>query len=308
MTPVHIVKNQPKRTIKRLLLGGSAILVSFLLLSAAINSYREASFQKKMNAISSRDRSRLEAFFRILILKEGGGYVLFGNKPAAFTTFSASQNSSNGLYQILKYEHENMIIEEGWRTWGKYSDLFQSKKFVLRCKRIDENHFEIFLINKKKFNEMINVNQKDFQAILGKESSPSDLLKRYLKNNQSLFQLLREHHALFGMLLGFGPRNSWLFHETTELRFEDPNALGKHPLKKIQLHSNILCQHSLTSAFKENNHKKCYKFLYLPYFLADANSEETKHLQQQYRRQQQITHQSYSDGNFLETTLRKFCS
>lgn len=307
MTPVRIVKNQPKRSIIRFLLEGAAVLISLFLLIGGIKSHREVSFQKKLDAIPLKDRSRLEAFFRILMLKEGGGYVLFGSKPAAFTTFSIPQNPSLGLYQILKYEHENMLIKEGWTTWEKYSDLFRSEQFVLKGQRINKDQFEVFLINKKRFKETIDINLKEFQSILGNEIFSSDLLERYLTNDQSLFHHVHEHHALLGMLLGFGVRNSRMFHETTQLRFEDPNAFGRHPLKKIQLPSKIFCQHSLKSVFKEKNHRKCYKFLYLPYFLADTNSEETKKLQDQYRKQQREIHQVYSEGNFLEITLKKFC-
>ncbi len=308
MTPAHIVKDQPKRPVKRLLLESAAIATSIFLLVCAVLFQNKSSFEKKLARIPFRDRSCLEAFFRILILKEGGGYVLFGDKPAAFTTFSSTQNPSLGLYQILKYGHENKIIKDGWQTWEKYSDLFHSEKFILACKRINEDQYEICLINKNRFLKAIKGNLKDFQKVLGNQTSPNQLLKDYQKNTYSLFHHLHEHHALLGILLGFGTKNSWLFYETTELCFEDPNAQGYHPLKKIQLSSQKFDKHRLTSAFKEHNHKKCYKFLYLPYFLVNIDSEETTQLQDRYRKEQQAVHQAYSEDSFLEITLRKFCS
>lgn len=308
MTPARTVKDRPNRSANRLLLESIAILIAIFLLLIALSILTEPSFEKKLQQIPSRDRAHLDAFFRILILKEGGGYVLFGDKPAAFTTFSSTQNPSLGLYQILKYGHENKIIKDGWQTWEKYSDLFHSEKFILACKQINEEQYEICLINKNRFLQAIKDNLKDFQKVLGNQTSPNQLLNDYQKNTFSLFHHLHEHHALLGILLGFGTKNSWLFYETTELCFEDPNALGHHPLKKIQLPSQKFDKHRLTSVFKEHNHKKCYKFLYLPYFLVDIDSEETAQLQDRYRKEQQAVHQAYSEDSFLEITLRKFCS
>lgn len=308
MTLARTVKDRPNRSANRLLLESIAILIAIFLLLTALSFLTEPSFEKKLQRIPPRDRAHLDAFFRILILKEGGGYVLFGDKPAAFTTFSSIQNPSLGLFQIRKYEHENKLIKEGWQTWEKYSDLFLSKKFILECKRINADLHEICLINKNRFQQAIKGNLKDFQQVLGSQISPNQLLEDYQKDTTSLFHHLHEHHALLGILLGFGTKNSWLFHETTELRFEDPYAQSYHPLKKIYFSSQKFDQYKLASVFKENNHKKCFKFLYLPYFLADTDSEETALLQEQYRKEQQIVHQAYSENNFLEITLRKFCS
>ena len=288
------------------MLLGASVLVCFFMFLALLNKHKETVFLKKMEAISSEDRSTLEAFFRLFMLKEGGSYVLFGSKPVSFTTFSVSKGEGMGE-AIFRYNHENKILQEGWQVWEKYLPIFESKKFAFKCKKINQNRFEIVLINRDRFSEVVKRNLKHFQMVLGNEIEPRSLLKAYLEKDQSLFGLLHEHHALLGTLLGFGTRNSWLFHETTDLRFEDVNALGKHPLKKIVFPPPRSDKYLLEPAFIEKNHRKCFKLFYLPFFLADMSSEETQQLRKQYVQQQKTIHEAYSKGNFLEVTLRKFC-
>ena len=283
------------------------VLIAVIVFKISWHHEKEAAFAKKFEAISPEDRFDLEAFFRLLILKEGGGYVLFGNKPVAFTAFSPHNNDSMGLRQIIRYDQDNKIISKGWQTWEKYAPLFRSRQFILECRKFHDNRFEICLIKKDRFKQIVKTNLPHFQSILGDKITPDILLSSYCKNDQPLFHLLKRHHALLGILLGFGTENSWLFHENTRLNSEDPNATGRNLLKAIQPYPTHLCNHTLQGLFNERNHRKCFKFLYLPYFFADPNSEESQILKEQYIQQQRTIHNAYAHGHFLEVTLRKFC-
>jgi len=63
----------------------------------------------------------------------------------------------------------------------------------------------------------------------------------------------------------------------------------------------------LVGAFTEENHRKNYKFLYLPAFMADPNSIETRELKKKYLEQRRFIQEVYSHGHFLEITLNQFC-
>lgn len=88
---------------------------------------------------------------------------------------------------------------------------------------------------------------------------------------------------------------------------EDLNAIRPISLKTPRPSPNFSGEHPLKSIFEENNHRKCYKFLWLPYFLADPNSQETQILQHKYLKQRQEIHRKYAHESFLEVTLKRFC-
>ena len=98
-----------------------------------------------------------------------------------------------------------------------------------------------------------------------------------------------------------------MFHEYAMKIGEDPNIVQRVPLRILPPSEEVFDRCALESAFKENHHKQCYKFLYLPYFMADLHSRETQDLQNQYMHQRQDVNERYSHSNFLEVTLKRFC-
>ncbi|MES2121720.1 MAG: hypothetical protein V4492_02950, partial [Chlamydiota bacterium] len=134
------------------------------------------------------------------------------------------------------------------------------------------------------------------------------LLEKYLNGDRALFQVLQEHDALLGILLGFGTKNSWLFHERMMALGRDPDAIHNGLLAMPASSPKCLDEHIFTSVFNEKNHRKCYKFVHLPYFLGDSRSEETQLLREKYLVQRHAIQERYVHGNFLEVTLENFCS
>ena len=269
--------------------------------------HKERLLLYKIRKIPLDDRAALEAFFRVLILEEGGAYVLFGGKPMAFTAYFDSCGINIRTARSWHNYSENRIIKNGWVVWEKYRSLFPSNHFVLECKPFDKRRSEVCLINIGKFRKTMDENLKDFQSLLGPSVTPEFLLKKYQKGNTALFKLLKEDHASLGILLGFGLKNSRIFQERWVKLGEDPNLAQEIPYKAFLPVAEPYDDSSLDSAFHENNHKKCYKFLRLPYFLVDKYSQETHELQEQYLHQRQEIHERYAHENFLEVTLRSFC-
>ncbi|SRR5581483_6830009 len=276
------------------------IIIAACLPCLAAHFQKEPAFAYKIQKIPLEDRRILEAFFRILILEEGGAYVLFGDKPMAFTACLNDCEPSICSKQRWNYYSENQKISNGWKTWKKYRSLFPSKNFIFECNPIDDHRYEICLINKRNFLKIAEKNLENFKSILGEKITPISLLNTFQKKRTAVFNLLQKHEALFGILLGFGRNNAWMFHENRIRMGDDPNregyrfALNLSPKK-----------YPLESAFGEHNHKKCYKFIQLPYFLADSSSEETQMLRKKYLNQRQEIHQRYAHGDFLEVSLRQ---
>ncbi len=283
-------------------------ILSLTLISASLffsNYQKERLLVRKIRKIPQEDRAALEAFFRILILQEGGAYVLFGTKPMAFTAYLHTCQPNITTHRMWRYYTENRIIENGWKVWKKHQSEFPSKHFILDYKPFDNRRSEICLIDILKFKKITKTDLSDLFISLG--TSPSSLLKTYQQQNIALFKLLNGNHTALGILLGFGKKNAKQFHERALQIGDDPNAIQRIPFKIALQPENLIDSMFLKSAFKETNLNACYKFLYLPCFLVDTHSEETQELKSQYLKQRQLIHEKYAHDNFLETTLKQFC-
>lgn len=304
-------------SLKRILLLGSCCF--FLCLSVFLLTNKRSSVASKIQEIPVCDRSAIDTFFRIFLLKNAGAYVLFGDKPAAFDAYfiaSAEEIISSGERTVW----ENMQLRKGWEVWEKYKHLFPSKRFLLQSRLTDDDRVEIVLLHKQRVIHIIEENLTDFQRVLGIDIAASDVLERYEQRNLPFFDVLNRHHALLGIVLGFGKRNSWLFQNRERIwkgsRRQSKNAPPFH-LKSIQTpsqgFSTLEEEHqyyadTLTGAFAEGNMRKFYKFLYFPGFVVDPASAETHALQKKYTEEHTQIHKAYSHGNFLEVTLTQLCS
>ena len=280
------------------------VLCSFFYL----DSYQEEILLYKIRNIPLEDFAILEAFFRILVLEEGGAYVLFGSKPMAFTAYFTSSDVYNNISRKWYLYSENRTIQVGWEVWKKYRHRFPSSRFVLESKPFDECRAEICLIDRNKFKKTIKSHLEDFQSIFGLEKTSAKILEEYQQGNRALFKLLEEHHAALGILLGFGRENALQFHERAMKMGKDPNLAQEVSLKAPLPFIEFVDKSPLQSAFNQKHPRTCYKFLSLPYFLADPRLRETQELKYQYLQQRRQIQKEYAHGHFLEMTLKRFCS
>ncbi len=288
-----------------MIMQGKGIIITLCCLLALL--YFSSDFHagrvltRKINQIPLEDRAEIEAFFRLLILKEGGAYVLFGSKPMAFDAYW-HRYAGNIAKPCSWYNFcESRILKNGYQTWKKYESLFPSKRFILRCYPFNEERSEICLIDRAKFIKTYEEHADDFQVVLGKKVNPQDLLQHYQMGRQTLFALLQEHEALLGILLGFGAHNAWDFYEEIQ---DNSAGLLARPLKRVDVYEPAF----YGNPFRKLPSYKAYRFLYLPYFKADENSEESLRLRAQYEKEGKEIQEIYSHGSFLEVTLKRFCS
>jgi len=261
-----------------------------------------------LHHLNAEDRQKIENFFRIFLLKEGGIYVLFGDKPLAITQYFPISAEDMASCFCKKFLCENEQIRKGWQAWKKYSHQFSSRRFLLEGRQYRDRSFEIVLINKELLTRTIKKNLVDFTKHLKTENTALNLLEIYESNDIPLFELLKEHHGLLGILLGFGKRNASLF----QLRNEIIQKKEQFALKGMNFSSFSALEKelhdcgNLVPAFPHSK-TQCYKMLYLPNFVTDNVSQETKDLRQKYLEQRHAVFQAIDGKNFLEAILQKFC-
>jgi hypothetical protein len=108
-----------------------------------------------------------------------------------------------------------------------------------------------------------------------------------------LLDVLKKHEGLIGTLLGYGRENAWLFHR---------RDLGEsiHLSRFVDLQGKAA---SWLGFFGKQQIDVSEKNLFLPTFIVDANSEETKQLKKNYLAIRKKILNVYSGKDFLVTTL-----
>ena len=286
------------------------LLISVFLLSMILyfSIPKQAS---KIRLIPQEDRWILEGFFRALILQEGGAFTLFGDKPITYDAYFESQKDEvPNLLTAGRCWQGNEHCKAGWQVWEKYRHLFPSKDFLLLAKHRNENWIEIILLNKALLTQKMQEHLCEFKSILGQGFTPESFLSQYEKSDDSLFHLLKEHHGLFGILLGFGKRNAWMYQERDRICVDDFRfTLKTHPLPCGGFETIAEEKDFFACTFARSfNDMGRLTFINLPYFMVDPKSKETCSLQKKYLLQRKHIQDIYDHGNFLEITLAKFCS
>ncbi|MBA3722533.1 MAG: hypothetical protein H0W88_09055 [Parachlamydiaceae bacterium] len=184
--------------------------------------------QVGIDNISPRDQQSLEYFFKYLINRTSLGYTLCGEKPCSIETFPCLSNAppKHALKIFIRYPAYS-IMKNGWTTWTKYKDHFNSENFVFRF--IPQNN-TLVLINKKATRKVIEDNIDLFHRY----SNPSESLDYFLKQvcqptDQDYF--IKSNIILLGILLGYGRNNSLAFAQRGYLQ----------NLKKFCLYGNSNC-------------------------------------------------------------------
>jgi hypothetical protein len=270
-----------------------------------IESLKGKDIKTILTKLPSKDRKNLEKFFRSAFVFDHFGYVLFGNKPMAISSYVPHFfyiDNGKIFFSFSYFAPSNLKNKKNYEIWLKYQKLFPLKKYILKTEQnpwIKNSRF-ILLINKKKFVQTIENNISDFDSVFNKETAPFSLLEQ-AKQQNLLKDILLSHDALIGMLLGYGKNNSWKYYE----RY---NNNKKHPLVYVWQDDSL--QNEILSRLNKPTIKHLLdiysldlNFILLPSFVADISSQETKLLKNNYHQIRKHILDYYTDRDFLETTL-----
>ena len=163
-------------------------------------------FQCSAVDLSGEQTIILDRFFRQLIEKSEGGYVLYGKKPLCI----------NGFHFIDEFASESeshqasVDLREGALAW-KALNFGQSDIIV----HVYNNHdslatqwVHILVINKPLFLKTVNDNLLLFKYVLGPEVTAEELLKQLTNPKNTFHSVLKADKVLIGIILGFGAENS----------------------------------------------------------------------------------------------------
>ena len=163
-----------------------------------------------------KDKRQLEYFFRYHCLIDNWIYTLAGVKPVTFSFIRKPFASeifywSDPISWVVWYQNESRIWQ--WKTWSKYQHHFQNSRFQFleNFEPKWEHSVVVILVDSIQINRIVQDNIQDFETILQSKNIHSKELLRQGESRPFLSEVLKNHDALIGMVLGFGRENAWLF-------------------------------------------------------------------------------------------------
>lgn len=240
------------------------------------------SIEDVLKEMPSDHKQSLEYLFANIFLQQDGSYVIFGDKPV----------STAASFLVSKWEsvlrgHSSQLAKS-WEIWQKYKDAFSIKNYLIISEIVASKKYGstlyIYVINKRKFIDIIYQNLSLFKMILSEDVLPEKILNDIETGKASFMSSFHNNPILFGILLGFGKHNSLLYQKSSSMRRILKN--------KIKLESFCDDYYPL---MKVNRLQ----------FLVDQHHPETILLQAKYKALHEKISQIYIEGDLLTITLLK---
>ncbi len=255
---------------------------------------KEDAIRKALAKIPAEEKYLLDYFFRTLLLRDSGAYVLNGSKPAGLSCYLGPRYYQSTVHWRGFYR--STIFRKGCDTWAKYQHLFPSTKYCFFIEEDEEEDaIDVLLVDKLKIAHVIANNMQEFKEVIGSSMTSETLLSA---KKETFLEAFNHNPLLQGIILGYGKHNAWLYHQRKDLH----NTPRRQELiEKEALYFNKKLQFS----FKP---QEALAFSALPSFACDRSHPETQDLLSNYSQQRKEFTHSYAHGNFLEITLKKICS
>lgn len=263
----------------------------FLIFLCFILRLNATSIQEIVKKISEEDQKNLKYLFHSVFLEQEGAYTLFGDKPVSMAGDFLIPSWRSTIQGYIG------ILGNGWKTWEKYKHLFPIRKYIIVSERYQFKKsgivsFYIFVINKKKFIDVINKNIFLFEKLLNRKINPEQMLFDIETGKSSVYTSINRNETLLGILLGYGAHNASLYGKKIGYK-----SYGKGLLKPIPI--KLQCSDETFYPMM---------ILHPVQYSADLDHPETKALQRKYRELRGKISQLYAKGDLLEITLSKLIS
>jgi hypothetical protein len=263
--------------------------------------------------MDQKERFLIEALLQDMVFEQGFAYSLFGNKPVSLAGYPLTSSFDN-----VFFHKKPLSISEAWPVLEKTIAHYYQGNYVL-LKQLDQNPqkhhiFQVLLVNKSSFIQTVTEHLDLFREFLGGEIHPKSLLDEILLNERSLWDIIDNNDALYGILLGYGKKNSLAFKRRRELgQVFDPYCQDLQKLPPFCPKPSEKF-HSSEEEYNYFKREHCFFDMCLsplsplmpPYFMSMKNyEEETSLLAEEYKKTFKNIIEIYAKGDFLSITLER---
>jgi len=242
-----------------------------------------------------KDKQQLTHLFYKMMIREDGGYTLFGCKPMHMNGYIKPFSwARDWNIFFLSLCPSNLRTYWSWQTWQKYAYLLTNSQFLLWTEENPtwpEPHdaVSILLVHRGKFNEAIRTHRQDFVAVLHRNEVDSEILLQESRSKPLLKTVLQGHNGLIGTLFGYGRSNAWLFEKR-----KNGESVSLSPVWDQELYKFM---------WDHRNSEDLSLTLDYPSFYCDPNSSETQQLKDEFLKVRAKILEYYKGKEFLEATL-----
>ncbi|NGX34010.1 MAG: hypothetical protein K1060chlam1_00355 [Candidatus Anoxychlamydiales bacterium] len=272
-------------------------IASFLFLLVWFNS-KETSFN--VNKLSRKEKKDLNVFLEYLLLREGGIYVLFGNKPIVFSSLciisrERLRKNSENIPAIIKEKANRCKIKLKFKIegWEKVQKHFKIKgKYLLFFKKHEEAGIaDVYFINKANLISVLNEYYDIFKKRIDFDFDPLTIINEFNEDNSKFWSLVQRDIVLQGLIFGYGKTNSLLFEQW--LKTDQKN---KQTIEKLGFYTAN--NHLVDANIKVN-----YQNFPLPVFRSFPNDV----ILEKYKKERQKIIALYRGRDPLKVTIEKLC-
>lgn len=267
---------------------------------------RTSKISRAMHHMNSDDRHYLTIFLRSVLFSDSFAYLLFGSKPISITNFEKSFPFAFSRHFGAKSDFD---INKGLKVFRRHENLFSSENIIVHFSE-DAEMIDFLMINKRNLLKTLQEHIDDFKQVLGSEITPESLFTQLTEMNEihDLFDVIDNHAALFGILLGYGRENSWLFHQKSML-FRKMNQF-KPPLKQDSSLEEKFAEidrkgEPFNDIPREGKYILQSPLIPLPQFMAVPTSLETKKLKKKYKREREEIKKIFAKQGLIEGTFEQ---
>lgn len=229
----------------------------------------------------------LEFFVRKMLFEEPLAYAIFGDKPVSFMSIrKPSTQPFDPFFKTLSME--NCVLLKGYHQFKLFSEKFYSSNLIFLFREEEETYY-LSVINKTAFIKTVDVSRLEIQNLLSPLFQIDEILDQLIDFQGDIDRVFQSNHTLIGLFLGFGRKNSELYHKRFRIQNIKRRLITEFPV----IYCNHLDQvsdtdfqeiHSRLSGFSAER-KHLLKPMGLPEFLVDESLEETHSLREKYQSQ-----------------------
>ena len=238
----------------------------------------------KIEILSSKEKNDLTDFLKFCFHTSAFGYTIFGEKPMSLDAINFEPSLTD---DYLEEVYRKLALwcykkKDGWNVWKKHfqDDSLSGFSFISYPYLKHPEVIHIAIINHKLFLNVVENNLTEFQKVLNKKINPNEILEGYVKCEKEIFEPIKNHDGLLGILLGYGKENAWKFMRGEELSPSIDPDVKNWDISRVKP----------------------------PLFMVVKGSKETEQIMRSFDKQREKLNEVYRKDNFLEIVLLKlFC-
>lgn len=258
--------------------------------------------------LTKEERIHLNLFFKHLLLREHGIYVLFGSKPMiACQAISLTEQEQIENYEKLNIDKKDIKwiqIAFDFKWWDDVKDRINLNQYLIFQKDTSFPKVkDVFLVNISNMILLLQKNYDLFKKVVGYDFSPLEVV--FEMDKTSIFwDKVFNNSLLLGLVYGYGFDNAYLFNFMRNVTESSSGKEHNYVNSFSKIFKSHISDHEKQLILSDcTDNKLNYQDFPLPTYRSLFDNLQKK----QYLKEQKKIKKIYKGKDPLEVTLNKLC-